>query len=136
MKSLGSTISFPFRFDERGTIATTANETEIIEQSIIDLIETRQGERKMLPNYGIPDLLFDVLDASFTARLAFFLEEQIRNYIPAIEASRAEVGTYVNKVFSLEPLPSPHIAAVRVLYTRRGKSPQELIYPIWRLRQK
>jgi phage baseplate assembly protein W len=134
MNILGSTISFPFRSDNRGAMATTSTDDNIIAQAIIDVIETRQGERVMLPNYGLPDLLFDVLDASFAARLAFFIEEQIRSYVLAVRDVKAEAGEFESGQFTANALPATHKAAVRVNWTKRGEAvPQELIYPTWRL---
>ncbi len=69
----GSTISFPFRADVRGAVATTRVRDEQIAQAIADVLETRQGERVMLPDYGIPDYVFAVQDFGFAARLAYQL---------------------------------------------------------------
>jgi phage baseplate assembly protein W len=134
MNILGSTINFPFRADKRGTLAVSSIDDEIITQAIFDLLETRQGERVMLPTYGLPDVLFDVLDASFAARLSFFIEEQIRNYVTAVESVSAESGTLSKGRFDTNALPPIHTAAIRVRWTARGRAvPQELIYPTWRL---
>lgn len=134
MNILGGTISFPFRSDNRGTLAVTASDDVIIVQAITDLIETKQGERVMMPTYGLPDLLFDVLDANFAVRLAFLVEEQIRNYVTAISDVRAEAGNFENMQFIADALPAIHSAAVRVIWLKRNEAvPQELIYPTWRL---
>lgn len=134
MNILGSTLSFPIRADKRGTLAVASNDDEIITQAIFDLLETRQGERVLLPNYGLPDVLFDVLDASFAPRLAFFIEEQIRNYVTAIKSVAAESGTLNKGNFQPNALPGLHTAAIRVRWTKRHEAvPQELIYPTWRL---
>lgn len=134
MGILGKTISYPFRPDISGGAAITLNGDEIIVQGIIDLIETRQGERVMLPSYGLPDLIFDALDAGFAARLAFYIEEQIRNYFPAIENVSAEAGSSNGTQFFSDGLPTNHTAAVRVRWTKGFEAvPQELIYPTWRL---
>ncbi len=134
MNILGRTISFPFRADIRGAAATTATDDEVITQAVIDLLETRQGERVMLPNYGMPDFIFDVLNASFATRLAFYLEEQIRNYFPAIEIVSAEAGSLNGAQFTPNALAAIHTAAIRVRWTKHGEAvPQELIYPTWRL---
>lgn len=134
MNFLGKNLSFPFRSDVRGTLAVASTDAQIIEQSIIDLLETRQGERKMLPNYGLPDFLFDALDASFAPRLAFFIEEQILNYITAIETVSASAGTLNNDRFEANIPASTHKAAIRIVWTKRNESvPQELIFPTWRL---
>lgn len=136
MNILGSTISFPFRADRRGALAVCRSDDEIIAQAIFDLLETRQGERVMLPGYGLPDTLFDVLDGSFAARLAFFVEEQIRNYISAIESVSAESGVLNDGRFepNAASAQQQHTAAIRVRWTKRGEAvSQELIYPTWRL---
>lgn len=133
MNFLGKTLSFPIRADVRGTVANALSDDDIIVQSILDLLETRQGERKMLPNYGLPDVLFDALDATFAPRLAFFIEEQIFNYIPAIQSVSAIAGTINNDRFESGLASSPHKAAIRILWTKRGELvPQELIYPTWK----
>ena len=65
----GATLSFPVRADQRGTLTVVSERQALIEQAIRDVIETRQGERVMLPDYGIPDFVFSVLDVGFVARL-------------------------------------------------------------------
>ena len=132
--SLGSMLKFPPRPDERGNFAVANTDDEIIKQLIVALIETRQGEIKMMPNYGMPDLLFDVLDGNFARKVAVFLREQIFNYIPSIEITQIETGTDVDSQFRPSAQPDAHIAAIRVSYTRRGQSEvQKFIYPAWRL---
>lgn len=134
MNISGLTISFPFRAGQRGTLVTVGNDDDIIVQSIFDVLETRQGERVMLPTYGLPDGLFDVLDATFAARLAFFIEAQIRSYVAAIESVTADAGNFYQERFVPNAMPSAHTAAIRVCWTKRGVGiPQELIYPTWRL---
>ena len=131
---LGTTLSFPIGADRRGTLAVTLTDDEIIRQSVADILETRQGERVMLPGYGLPDFLFDVLDATFAPQLSFYLEEQVRNYVTAIETVQAESGNFEDGQFRSSPLPSGNTAAIRIIYTKRGNAvPQELIYPTWRL---
>ncbi|MCC6452922.1 MAG: phage baseplate protein, partial [Acidobacteria bacterium] len=65
MNVSGSTVDFPIRVDARGTIVTTARREDVIEQAIGDIIETRRGERVMLPDYGIDDYVFASVDAAF-----------------------------------------------------------------------
>jgi phage baseplate assembly protein W len=131
---MSSTLSFPIRPDRRGTFAGAGNDSAIIEQSILDLLETRVGERVMMPNYGLPDLVFDVIDAGFASRLAFWIGEQIGNYLPAVESVTADAGRLTGDAFMPDQLPAPHQAAIRIRYRRRGLAvPQELIYPTWRL---
>lgn len=118
----GSTIHFPFRPDIRGSVATTADRSELIAQAIADVLETRQGERIMLPDYGIPDLVFSVQDFSFAARLAFHLEEQITRYIPLVASVEVNAAT-----------DGDGRAIVDVRYTEVGQvnAPRNLIFPVW-----
>ena len=92
MSIQGSTLSHPIRPDSRGTLATVNKKSDIIRESIMAIIETRQGERVMLPDYGIPDFVFDVMDAGFTARLAYFVEQQILKYEPLVASARVMIG--------------------------------------------
>jgi phage baseplate assembly protein W len=108
MSIQGSTLSHPFEADRRGTLRTIATKREIIEQSIRAIMETRQGERVMMPDYGMPDFIFAVIDAGFGARVAWFIEQQIRKYEPLV--------------------------AVEIIYTERGSTtPRNLVFPTWTL---
>lgn len=120
----GSTISFPFRPDVRGTFVTTANRREQIEQAIRDVLETRQGERVMLPDYGIPDFVFDVMDFGFAARLAYHLEKQIARYVPLVESVEVQSAT-----------DEKNRATVEIRYTEVGSinAPKNLVFPVWRM---
>jgi len=132
----GSCLAHPFEVDQRGTLATTAKREEMIEQSIASIIETRQGERVMVPDYGIPDFVFAVMDAGFAARLAYFLELQIRNYEPLVESVRVKAGSIVNREFVPGLVEDQQRAAVALEYTVRGSNtPRNLVYPLWELRE-
>ena len=122
MNITGSTINFPFRADVRGTLPTTENRSEIVAQAIRDVLETRQGERVMMPDYGLPDLVFDAIDSGFAARLAYFLEEQILKYVPLVEAVEVVSATDAS-----------NRAAVEITYREAGAiySPKNLVFPIW-----
>lgn len=124
MNISGSTISFPFRSDVRGSIATTANRSEIVVQAIQDVLETRQGERVMLPDYGIPDFVFSVMDFGFAARVAYFLEEQIIKYVPLVKS--VSVKSAVDEEGR---------AVVELQYMEAGEinAPKNLVFPVWRL---
>lgn len=136
MSIQGATIDYPFRADVRGSLATTANITTIVEQSIASILETRQGERVMLPDYGIPDFVFDVIDAGFSARLAFFLEGQVRKYEPLVEDVRGRVGFFDDDRFVPGFVEDQQRAAVSVEYRERGSNvPRNLIFPTWGLRE-
>jgi len=132
----GKTLSHPIRPDQRGTLAVLSSRSAIIEESIRAIIETRQGERVMLPDYGIPDFVFDVMDAGFTARLAYFVEQQIRRYEPLVDQVRAMIG-YLTGDDRFVPgfVENQQIAAVAIEYTERGSNtPRNLVFPTWQLR--
>lgn len=118
----GSTLSFPFRFDVRGSLATTATRSEQIAQAIADVLETRQGERVMMPDYGIPDFVFAVQDFSFAARLAYYLEEQIVKYVPLVKnvKTRAAIDDEGRAVVDLQYVEVGEINA-----------PRNLVFPVW-----
>lgn len=128
MKLQGSCLSLPVRPDRRGTLATVADRAEIVRQSTISIIETRQGERVMLPDYGIPDFVFSVVDAGFAPRFAYQVEQQIKKYEPLVTSVKA-------KAMTIEDAANPHAVAIQVTYTVRGSNvPLNLVYPVWRLR--
>lgn len=118
----GSTIKFPFQADRRGSTATTAIRQEILSQAIADIIETRQGERVMMPDYGIPDFVFAVQDFSFAPRLAFYLEEQILKYVPLVRSVSVKSATDENGR-----------AVMQLQYVEVGaiNAPRNLVFPVW-----
>lgn len=136
MSIQGATLSHPVRPDQRGTLAVVSRRSSIIEESIRAIVETRQGERVMLPDYGIPDFVFEVMDAGFTARVAYFVEQQIRRYEPLVDQVRTMVGYMVNdETFIPGFVENQQVAAVAVEYTERGlNTPFNLVFPTWQLR--
>lgn len=123
MSLQGSTIDFPFRVDTRGTVVTTAKRDEVITQAIADIIETRRGERVMMPDYGIPDMVFAVQNFSFAHRLAFVLEEQIKAYVPLVRTVVVKTAT-----------DEDGRATVEIKYTEVGSinAPKNMVYPVWK----
>ena len=122
----GSTLSFPIRTDITGSLVTTSNRQKVIEEAIRDIIETKQGERVMLPDYGLPDLLFAVQNASFATRIAFLLNEQITRYVPLVQ----KVSVKVNTIDSGR-------CEIMVTYSEVGtvNAPQNLVFPVWRYQE-
>jgi phage baseplate assembly protein W len=132
----GSWLSRPFRVDQRGMFATTADRVDMIQQSIRSILETRQGERVMVPDYGIPDFVFAVMDSGFVARLGYFLMQQLRKYEPLIDSVRVRMGTTADDVFTPGFTADQQIAAIQIEFTERGSNtPRNLVFPTWRLRQ-
>ncbi len=121
----GSCLSFPIRPDSRGTFATISDRGKIIEESIRSIIETRQGERVMMPDYGIPDFVFNAADGGFAARLGYFLKQQITRYEPL-------VGSV--KVRQPSDASDQQRAVIIVEYVERGSNvPRNLTFPVWEL---
>lgn len=126
MRIEGSSLSFPVRADNRGTVSIVNDRHAIIEQSIASIIETRQGERVMLPDYGLPDFVFSVINAGAVARLAYLVEQQIAQYEPLVDRVKVSVQNASNA----------QQMEIRVSYTERGSNtPRNLVFPIWELRQ-
>ncbi len=123
MDLAGQNLNFPIRVDSRGSIVTTKTRSQVVAEAIMDVLETRQGERVMMPDYGIPDFVFEVMDVGFTARLAYFLEQQITRYVPLVsgitlESSADESGRAIVNLRYME------VGAVN--------APRNLVYPVWR----
>lgn len=131
----GSCLSFPFRADNRGTLKTVGDRSALIEESIRSIIETRQGERVMMPDYGIPDLVFSVMDGGFASRIAYFIEQQILRYEPLVESVEAWAGSQRDGRFVSDlGMADSQRAAVMVEYRERGSSvPRNLVFPTWEL---
>jgi len=125
MNLQGSKIDFPFRVDARGTIVTTANRGDVIAQAIADIIETRQGERVMMPFYGIPDFVFAVQNFSFAHRLAYILEEQIKAYVPLVKDVTVKSATDED---------GRAIADVRYTEVGSVNAPRNMVFPVWQYR--
>jgi phage baseplate assembly protein W len=135
MSLQGATLGFPVRADVRGTLAAVSAEREVIEQAIRDVIETRQGERVMLPDYGLPDFVFAVAGAGFAARLAYWLELQIQRYVPGVGQVTVTPGALDGDEFTPGLTAAPQRVAVRVAW-RGGEvvtAPLNLVFPVWQL---
>lgn len=128
----GSTLSHPIRPDVRGTLAAIDAREAIVAESIQSIIETRQGERVMVPDYGIPDFVFSVVDFGFGARLAYFVERQIRNYEPLVDKVKVVAGEETDSGF-VAGLARGRVA-LGVTYTIRGSNiARNLVFPVWQL---
>jgi phage baseplate assembly protein W len=130
----GSCLSFPIEADARGTFKTISDIREIVRQSIIAIIETRQGERVMVPDYGIPDFVFSVMDAGFVARLAFFVAQQVGRYEPLATNVSVAAGTVQNGTFVANNRAAAQQAFIQITYNIAGTPGQQnLVYPAWEL---
>lgn len=122
----GSSLSIPFRPDVTGGLATVRDPAQIVSQQIYALVMTRQGERVMLPDFGLPDYIFAVKGAAFVKTLGYFLKQQIRKYIPG-----------VGSVEVIEQMTGDeHAASVRVEWTLLGSNvPHNLVFPTRQLQE-
>src|SRR5436853_279838 len=113
MSIQGSCLSFPYRADPRGTLVTVSDRDAIIRESVASIIETRKGERPMLPDYGIADYVFAVIDGGFVPRLAYELKTQIERYEPLV--ARAQVA-------QTPQVDGAQRVALFITYTARGSN--------------
>ncbi len=120
---VGSTISFPFRRDARGSLALARTAEQIAREAITDLIECQPGDRVLVPGYGVRDFVFASVNAGFASRLAYQLRRQILAYVPAVEA--AEVSVDVR---------DPNQVEVLINYKLWRGSNHSFTYPLWQLR--
>jgi phage baseplate assembly protein W len=131
----GSSLSIPFAADQRGTLATVSARAELVAQSILSILSTRQGERVMLPDYGIPDYAFATADAGFVPRVAYLLRQQVLKYEPLVDELRVSAGGLDGDEFVPGLSLDAGRVALRVEFTVRGsKVPHSLVYPTWELR--
>lgn len=67
-------LAHPFRITTAGTVATIDDATDEADaQAIAVLVSTRQGERPLVPLFGVPDPVFgDLTVADVAAGLATF----------------------------------------------------------------
>jgi len=107
----------------------------MIRESIAAIIETRKGERVMLPDYGIADYVFSVVDGGFAARLGYEVKIQIERYEPLVASVQVQAGTQAEDgQFISRLVVDEQRVALLVTYTARGSNmPRNLVYPLWRL---
>lgn len=114
----------------RGALVTISTREDIAGESIRSIIETRKYEREMAPDYGIPNWVFSVVDFGFAARVAYFVERQIRNYEPLVDEVKIQPGELTDTGF-VAGLSQGRVA-LSVTYTMRGSNaPRNLVFPLW-----
>ncbi len=79
---LGRGIRFPFRFSERTGGTEESSDLDRIRESILQILETRPGERLMRPEFGsrVKDLVFEQNDAVLKGLLRFHITDAIRRW--------------------------------------------------------
>lgn len=132
----GSVLALPIRPDNRGTLATVSKREEVIRQSVISILSTRQGERLMLYDFGVPDYAFAAAGVGFAAAVAHFLREQILKYERLAERVEVRDGSLDGESFSPVLGADEHAAAVEVTVTVRGSStPLNMVFGLWQYRR-
>lgn len=76
---LGRGIRFPFRFSERTGGTEESSDLDRIRESILQILETRPGERLMRPEFGsrVKGLVFEQNDAVLKGLLRFHITDAI-----------------------------------------------------------
>ena len=79
---LGRGLRFPFRFSERTGGTEESSDLDRIRESIIQILETRPGERFMRPEFGsrVKDLVFEQNDAVLKGLLRFHITDAIKRW--------------------------------------------------------
>lgn len=63
-------LSLPLTIAANGSMATISQDHPVeITQSVALLLDTRPGDRRTLPDYGLPDRLFGGLDPNLVAEV-------------------------------------------------------------------
>ncbi len=73
-------LKYPLELDGRGGLKLSANYDRIGEQ-ILEILDTRIGERVYRPFFGVPELLFETID-EYT--LAQSLKSQLLGFLPVV----------------------------------------------------
>lgn len=73
-------LKYPLELDGRGGLKFSANYDRIGEQ-ILEILDTRIGERVYRPFFGVPELLFETID-EYT--LAQSLKSQLLGFLPVV----------------------------------------------------
>ena len=103
---IGRGISFPFRVDQSGSIATSSG-VEDIDSSIRMILTTAPGERLMRPHFGckIWELLFEPINANTLGLMSEAVREAIGRWEPRVtledvrlDPSQQDVGAVFNNI--------------------------------------
>ena len=91
---LGTGISFPFRVDDNGNVATDSNEKSI-ENSIRLILGTTKGERVMRPDFGcgLHDFVFAYINTSTLTLIEESVSDALMLWGPRIELVNVKAST-------------------------------------------
>lgn len=79
-------ISFPFRLDGQGRVATVSDPSEAARQHLTTYLLTQPGERVMRPDFGTPirDYIFENLDPLQVQLLASRSADKVARDVPHV----------------------------------------------------
>jgi Bacteriophage baseplate protein W len=121
---LGRGWSFPVEPNDRGSLGYTSDE-EKIQQSVLVILGTAQGERVMRPDFGsrLRELVFAPLNSSTKSLVASAVTEALVKWEPRID---------VLSVQASEQVADPGTLIVNVEYrVRATNSVFNLVYPFY-----
>jgi uncharacterized protein len=121
---LGRGLKFPLQVDQRGRLATAANEQRI-EEAIALILGTAVGERLMLPAFGcgIHQLVFEPNNTLTQGRIAQAVRLALVENEPRID---------VESVLVESPPGQQNLLLIRIDYRiRTNNAARNLVYPFF-----
>ena len=93
-------IAYPVKSGDKG-LFNTANDVELIQGNILQILGTRRGERVMLPTFGsrIMDFIFEPIDHASCALIRFEAIRAIKTWEPRVILNKrlTQVKAYPSK---------------------------------------
>jgi phage baseplate assembly protein W len=121
---LGTGWTFPLQIDNRGGISLSKGDGGIVD-SILVILGTARGERRMRPNFGcdIHSLVFAPNNASTWGLAAHYVEEALGMWEPRIE------------VVQVDPYPDPEDTSrllINIKYRIKATNDaRNIVYPFY-----
>jgi phage baseplate assembly protein W len=123
-KFYGQGLKFPLQVDERGRVAISYGEVHV-EESILQILGTSRGERRMLPQFGcgIHDLTFEPNTPTVRGRIAVEVREALLEYERRIDLLNVDVDASPEQ---------PNLVLIRIDYRMRNNNVAgNLVYPFF-----
>jgi len=123
---LGQGLKHPFRFEKRsGSAAVSVSasiEHEHIRESILQILETRPGERLMNPEFGsrVKDLVFEANTDVLKSLLRYYIGKALERWEPRVIVTSISFGKAVDENML------PVLISYRVI---RSQVDGNLVYP-------
>lgn len=79
-------MTFPQHINKKGFFEFTGKIEDLVKQSIYQILDTRLGERVMLPEFGsrLPELLFEPIDGITIALARVYFIDAIKKWEPRV----------------------------------------------------